>query len=94
MDALDEGRGVKGIGFAGAGTAAAHIDGHDGGGIGNDKRYPGVYGNVMGVADAQAGNVGEAIGHGAVIAATPGRLATFMVNGQAGKQAWGRRMWW
>ena len=47
--------------LAGAGAAAAHVDGRDGGRIEKDRGDAGGEGRVVGVADANAGNVGEEI---------------------------------
>jgi hypothetical protein len=47
--------------LAGPGPAAAHVDRGDGGGIENDCGHAGGERGVVGVADANAGNVGDEI---------------------------------
>ena len=66
MDAFDQRRRVEGIGFAGAGAAAAHIDRHHHGLCRNDDGHAGVDTGVMGMSNGKAGHVREAICHAAL----------------------------
>ena len=61
VDRLDGAFGLEEAVLAGAGPAAAHVDRGDRGGVENDRGDAGSERCVVGVADANAGNVGDEI---------------------------------
>ena len=65
VDRLDGAFGLEERLLAGTGAAAAHVDGRNRGRIKNDRGDAGGEGGVVGVADANAGNIGEEIFQGA-----------------------------
>ena len=65
VDRLDGAFGLEQRVLAGAGPAAAHVDRGDRGRIENDRGDAGGERRVVGVADANAGNIGEEIFQGA-----------------------------
>jgi hypothetical protein len=61
VDRLDGAFGLEGGVLAGTRASAAHVNGRNGGRIKKDRGDAGGEGRVVGMADANAGNIGEEI---------------------------------
>ena len=72
MDAVDEVAGVEGVGLAGAGTAAADVDGGDGTTWCEDHRRPGLpaTADALVVTDSNAVDIGQRAGAERIVGRT------------------------
>ena len=59
IDAVRRTRGIEQVGLADAGPAAADIDGNDGGRVEHHRRHAGGEPGIIGMADPDAGDVGQ-----------------------------------
>ena len=71
VDALDRPGRIEQRGLARSRPAAAHVDRGDGGFVENDHGRAGAEAQVGAVADFYAGNVGDEVAHGRIIASPP-----------------------